>query len=76
MIYRKVKTIDGVGTIVSITTEFNGLFVSYERAECVVWYGTENSQNGKVSWTYSMRDILELNPELEREIKINTILDE
>jgi len=74
MIYRKVKTIDGIGEIVSITTESNGLYVSYERAQCVVWYGTCNAQNGKVSWTYNMSDILRMNPELERELKINKIL--
>ena len=41
-IHSKVNTPYGEGILVSMNTDFNGLYISYERTECVVWFGTEN----------------------------------
>jgi len=54
-IYSKVKTPDGVGTVISIVCmRVNGLYFDPERTEVVVWYGTDNAANGWVQRTYSL----------------------
>ena len=42
-IHSKVNTPYGEGILVSMETEFNGLYITYERTKCIVWFGTENS---------------------------------
>ena len=74
MIYTKVNTPVGIGEVVSISTPFNGLFIDYNCARVTIWYGTDGSQNGKVSWEYSMEDIEKLNPSIVRDRKINSLI--
>jgi hypothetical protein len=60
-IFQKVKTPDGLGTIINISCPFNGLYYEPEKTKCVVWYGVNNSQNGWSVQEYIYDDILKLN---------------
>jgi len=88
-IHSKVNTPYGEGILVSMETEFNGLYITYERTRCIVWFGTENhgtsdaghgrtfrhSNNRCVTIEISLRELIELNKDLIRNEKINDILD-
>ena len=86
-IHSKVNTPYGEGILVSMETEFNGLYITYERTKCVVWFGTENpgisyspntNGNGHGRWVtreISLRELIELNQDNIRNEKINDILD-
>ena len=81
-IFQEVNTEDGRGTLVSIDTPHNGLYVEFDRARATVWYGTENavySTKGYggagarwVSREYSLKDLEEWNSEL----KLHNTLEE
>ena len=79
-IHSKVNTPYGEGILVSVKTDFNGLYISYERTECVVWYGTDNpgiSDEGHGRWIareISLRELIELNQDNIRNEKIDDIL--
>jgi hypothetical protein len=78
-IHSKVNTPYGEGILVSVKTEFNGLYVSYERTECIVWFGTENPgkrENGGGNWIsreISLRELIELNQDTIRNEKLNEL---
>ena len=78
-IHSKVNTPYGEGILVSVKTEFNGLYVSYERTECIVWFGTENPgkrENDGVNWIsreISLRELIELNKDTIRNEKLNEL---
>ena len=80
-IHSKVNTPYGEGILVSMETEFNGLYITYERTKCIVWFGTENpgiSYSGHGRWVtreISLKELIELNQDLIRNEKINDILD-
>lgn len=80
-IHSKVNTTYGEGILVSMKTEFNGLYISYERTDCVVWFGSENPGKRKndsgnwISREISLRELIELNQDLIRNEKINDILN-
>ncbi len=80
-IHSKVNTPYGEGILVSMDTEYNGLYIIYERTKCVVWFGTENpgtSDAGHGRWIsreISLRELIELNQDNIRNEKINDILD-
>ena len=79
-IHSKVNTPYGEGILVSMETEFNGLYITYERTKCVVWFGTENpgKSDGYGRWIsreISLRELIELNQDTIRNEKINDILD-
>jgi hypothetical protein len=48
----KVRTPDGVGTIVMVDIEANGLYYDTNRITYRVWYGIDNTQNGWIACTY------------------------
>ena len=79
-IHSKVNTPYGEGILVSVKTDFNGLYISYERAECVVWYGTENpgtSDEGHGRWItreFSLKELIAVNKDNIRNEKIDDIL--
>ena len=78
-IHSKVNTPYGEGILVSMITEFNGLYVSYERTICMVWFGTENlgiSDNGQGRWIsreISLNELVKLNQDLLRDDKLSEI---
>jgi hypothetical protein len=78
-IHSKVNTPYGEGILVSVKTEFNGLYVSYERTECIVWFGTENPgkrENYGGNWIsreISLRELIELNKDTIRNEKLNEL---
>ena len=87
-IHSKVNTPYGEGILVSMETEFNGLYITYERTKCIVWFGTENPgisysghgrqfriNNNWVTREISLRELIELNQDLIINEKINDILD-
>jgi hypothetical protein len=74
-IFQEVNTQDGRGILVNIETPFNGLYVEYDRAKAIVWYGTDKSvYNGNrwISRECSLRDLEEWNKELKLD---NTLED-
>ena len=79
-IHSKVNTTYGEGILVSVKTDFNGLYISYERTECVVWYGVENSgskEGESGSWItreFSLKELITLNQDNIRNEKINDII--
>ena len=78
-IHSKVNTPYGEGILVSIKTEFNGLYISYERTDCVVWFGTENPgkiENDSGNWIsreISLKDLIDLNQDIIRNDKLDEI---
>lgn len=80
-IHSKVNTPYGEGILVSMKTEVDSIRISYERTDCVVWFGSENpgiSDNGHGRWIsreISLKELIELNQDLIRNEKINDILD-
>ena len=85
-IHSKVMTEYGEGILVSVTTPHNGLYVSYEQADCVVWFGSENpgthrySEDGRVigkwiSREIPLKDLIEMNQDRIRNEKIEDILN-
>lgn len=74
-IFEEVNTEDGRGILVSINTPFNGLYVEFDKAQGVVWYGTDKSiYNGDrwISKEYSLKDLEKWNSELKLD---NTLED-
>ena len=76
-IHSKVNTPYGEGILVSMETEFNGLYITYERTKCVVWFGTENpgkSDNDDygrwISREITLRELIELNQDVIRNDKL------
>jgi len=57
VMFEKVRTEDGEGTIVGFFTPFNGIYYEPEKAMVLVWYGTDNAQNGWVSRGYPIEKI-------------------
>ena len=80
-IHSKVNTPYGEGILVSVETEYNGLYITYERTKCVVWFGTENpgkSDNDYGRWIsreITLKELIELNQDKIRNEKINDILN-
>lgn len=78
-IHSKVNTPYGEGILVSMETEFNGLYITYERTKCVVWFGTENpgiSDNGHGRWItrdIDLKELIELNQDVIRNDKLDEI---
>jgi len=78
-IHSKVNTPYGEGILVSMITDFNGLYISYERTKCVVWFGAENSgskEGESGSWItreFSLKELIELNKDIIRNEKIEKI---
>ena len=81
-IHSKVMTAYGEGVLVSVETPHNGLYVGYENATCVVWFGSESpgvhrlgKDTGRwISKEMSYRELIEYNKDLVREEKIDDIL--
>lgn len=74
-IFQEVNTEDGRGLLISIQTPFNGLYVEFDRAYCVVWYGTDKSVYNVARWIskeYSLKDLEEWN----KELKLDNTLEE
>jgi hypothetical protein len=76
-IFQEVNTKDGRGILVNIETPFNGLYVDFYRAKCVVWFGMENAvcsgYGGKwVSREYPLSELEECNKDLKLD---NTLSD-
>ncbi len=78
-IHSKVNTPYGEGILVSMITEFNGLYVSYEKTICVVWFGSKNpyiSDNGHGRWIsreITLNELVKLNQDLLRDDKLSEI---
>ena len=84
-IHSKVNTPYGEGILVSMETEFNGLYITYERTRCIVWFGTENpgiSYSGHGRWReniqmisreISLKDLIDLNQDIIRNDKLDEI---
>ena len=73
-IFQKVKTPDGIGTIININCPFNGLYYEEYKTTCVVWYGMDNVQSGLVACGYDYKTILGLNN--SRKEKLDEIFGE
>lgn len=74
-IFQEVKTEDGFGILVGISTPHNGLYVEFDNARATVWYGTDkNVYNGArwISKEYSLEDLEEWNKDLKLD---NTLTD-
>lgn len=57
---QEVKTPDGTGIIVSLQMPANGLYLTWEVSEAVVWYSTEGAKdrgNGWVSKSYRLHEL-------------------
>jgi len=78
-IHRKVNTPYGEGILVSMVTEYNGLYIKYEKTKCVVWFGSDNpgkSDNGHGSWIsreISLSELIKLNQDVLRDDKLSEI---
>jgi hypothetical protein len=59
-VFGKVRTPDGIGVLISVSTPANGLFFSPDRAEVTVWYGVDNAQGGWVIRTYDISSVRDL----------------
>jgi len=73
-IFQDVNTPCGVGKVINVDTPFNGLYFSYDQTQCTIWFGP----NGSTKWIsrqYSLKQIEEWNENLERDNKINDILE-
>jgi len=55
-VFESVKTPIGTGTVVSVATEWNGLFYKDSRVRAVVWYGT-GSGTGWVSREWLLNEL-------------------
>ena len=70
-LYSRVNSPFGYGILISINTSFNGLYVDYERATCVIWYGMNNPGSNEditgsfVSMEFSLKELLKFNNEKE-----------
>jgi hypothetical protein len=78
-IHSKVNTPYGEGILVSMVTEYNGLYIKYERTKCVVWFGTENPgiSEGHGRWIvreFSLKELVAMNQDNIRNEKIDDIL--
>lgn len=73
-IHSKVNTTYGEGILVSVKTDFNGLYISYDRTECVVWYGSDNPDISWITKKFSLKELIELNQDNIRNEKIDDIL--
>ena len=65
---QEVKTEHGNGIIVSIEMPHNGLYLQPERAEAVVWYGTERAfeeGTGWVNFTYKLSGLSAVENDVE-----------
>ena len=55
----RIKTPDGVGTLIEVKCPNNGLYYTPENASCLMWYGTGNGTgNGWVTKEYPWTIIL------------------
>lgn len=57
-LFQKVMTPDGEGTIVSLHTSWNGLYIDTDFVSAVVWFGVENSKNGFISREYDISSLM------------------
>ena len=55
-----VNTPDGVGIIVEMKMDWNGLYISHETSRATVWYSTDEAKNGWVSKEYSLNALMKL----------------
>ena len=78
-IHSKVNTPYGEGILVSMVTEYNGLYIIYERTKCVVWFGTDNpgkSDNGHGNWIsheFTINELVKLNKDVLRNDKLSEL---
>jgi len=56
-LFNKVKTPDGVGTLVGVEVDWNGRNFFPETARLHVWYGTDNVQGGWVEHGYPLDEV-------------------
>jgi len=59
---QEVETKDGKGIIVRLSMEFNGLYLSPERSEAVVWYSTSKAFDEGITWVSFTYRLSELSP--------------
>lgn len=67
-IFQEVKTEDGVGILVSITTPHDGVCVEFDKAKATVWYGTDKNVYNIARWIsreYYLKDLEEWNKDLK-----------
>lgn len=80
-IFSKINTPHGEGVLISVNTPSNGLYVSYDQAKCVVWFGSENPGNEEwsgarwVSKEYYYSELIEYNRDNLRDDVINSLLN-
>lgn len=78
-IHSKVNTPYGEGILVSMETEFNGLYITYEQTKCVVWFGTENPgkrENDSGNWIsheFTLNELVKLNQDVLRNDKLSEL---
>lgn len=70
---QEVETPYGIGVIVDMKMDYNGLYISPENASVVVWYSCD-SRNGKISWQYKLSEISSILSS-ERNIKLESIIN-
>lgn len=74
-IFQEVNTEDGRGILIKIDTPFNGLYIEFDRALALVWYGTDKAVYNGARWIskeYSLKDLEKWNSELKLD---NTLED-
>jgi len=54
---QEISTPLGLGLVINIKMPSNGLYLSPEKAECLVWFGTDNSKSGWVQYSYSLKEL-------------------
>jgi hypothetical protein len=58
---QEVETKDGKGIIVKLGMEFNGLYISPERSNAIVWFSTEKAVLDGRKWVNASYPLSELN---------------
>lgn len=74
-LYQEVNTDCGVGIIVSIVTPYNGLYVEYDRAKVIVWFGNKKAIFTGTQWI-SREYYLSQLEEWNKELKLDNILND
>jgi hypothetical protein len=54
---QEVETDLGVGVIVNMKMDFNGLYLEPLSSKAIVWFSTESSKQGWVSYTFFFNEI-------------------
>jgi len=83
VIFSKVKTEYGIGELICINTESNGLYINYNTVTCVIYFGNENPGRLKdgsggtwISREFNYNKVVEMNKDIIRNTKIDKILEE